>query len=188
MPEFYLDLETYSPTKPIDFYKDPIITIAYQQINAKTGEVLTPLTILKSWESSEAEILEQFYQTFNIGNRWAFVPVGYKLADFDFVMLGTHWRKIGKAIDAKEIYNHPFMDLYTTALLCNGGEFKGCSLHNIAGKQGNGGEIAELYQNKAYDKIEAYIKDEAQAFNKFFAFLVNDMPNTLKRYQNGNNG
>jgi hypothetical protein len=185
MPEFYLDLETYSPTKPIDFNKDPIITISYQQISSKTGEILTPLTILKSWESSEEDILKQFYNTFNINNRWAFIPIGYKLADFDFVMLGTHWNKYGMKTNAINLYNHPYIDLYPVALLCNGGEFKGCSLHNLAGKQDTGASIAEWYQQKDYATIEKYIKDEAQSFTKLYSFLINKMPTVFKDFNKG---
>lgn len=185
MPEYYLDLETYSPTKPIDFQKDPIISITYQQINAKTGEILTPLTILKSWESSEEEILKQFYQTFNINNRWSFIPIGYKLADFDFVMLGTHFNKYGMKTNAISLYNHPYIDLYPVALLCNGGEFKGCSLEQMAGKQGNGSSIAEWYQSKNYNAIENYIKDEALSFTKLYSYLINKMPTLLKDFNKG---
>jgi DNA polymerase elongation subunit (family B) len=188
VPEFYLDLETYSPIKPIDFNKDPILTITYQQINAKTGEVLTPLTILKSWEISEKEMLEQFYKTFNFGNRWAFIPIGYKLSDFDYIMLGTHWRKYGMQVNATELYNHPYIDIYPVALLCNGGEFKGCSLHNLAGKQDTGASIAQWYQEKKYDMIENYIKDEAQAFTKMYAYLVNKMPSMWKGFKEASNG
>lgn len=183
MAEFYLDIETYSPTKPIDFNKDPIISICYQQLNAKTGEVLTPLTILKSWESNEQDMLEKFYKTFNIGNKWSFIPIGYKLSDFDFIMLGTHWHKYGMKINATELYNHPYIDIYPIALLCNGGEFKGCSLHNLAGKQNTGSSIAEWYQQKDYTSIENYIQDEAKSFSKMYAFLVNKMPAMWKEFK-----
>lgn len=188
MPEFYLDLETYSPVKPIDFNKDQIISIAYQQVNSKNGEVLTPLTILKSWESSEHDILKQFYEIFNISNRWHFIPIGYKLSDFDFIMLGKHWNKYGLKVNATELYNHPYIDIYPVALLCNGGEFKGCSLHKLAGKQDTGSSIAKWYESKDYSKIEAYIKDEAQSFTKMYAFLVNKLPTIFKEFNNGNNG
>lgn len=176
MPEYYLDLETFSPTKPIDFNKDPIISIAYQQIDSKTGNVLTPLTILKSWESSEQEMLKKFYQIFNIQNRWSFIPIGYKLSDFDYVMLGTHFRKYGMNINATELYNHPYIDLYPVALLCNGGEFKGCSLERMAGKQGTGASISDWFINKDYKSIEDYIKDEAQSFIKLYSYFVKQMP------------
>jgi DNA polymerase elongation subunit (family B) len=185
MPEYYLDLETYSPTKPIDFVNDPIISITYQQIDSKTGEVLTPLTILKSWESSEQDILKQFYQTFNINNRWAFIPIGYKLADFDLIMLGTHFNKYGLKTNAISLYNHPYIDLYPVALLCNKGEFKGCSLHNIAGKKDTGASIAEWYQKKDYTAIEDYIKNEAKSFTNLYAYLIYKMPSVLKDFNKG---
>lgn len=176
MSEYYLDLETFSPTKPIDFNKDPIIAISYQQIDGKTGDVLSPLTILKSWETSEQDILKHFYQTFNIQSRWAFIPVGFKLADFDLIMLGTHWRKNGIDINVTSLYNHPFIDIYSTLLLCNGGEFKGCTLNKFAGKQESGANISEWFINKDYSTIENYIADEAQSFISLYSYFVKQMP------------
>ena len=185
MPEFYLDIETYSPVKPIDFNKDPIISVAYQQIDGKTGKELGPLTILKSWESSEKEMLTKFYNIFNVANRWAFIPIGYKLADFDFVMMGTHFRKYGLNISATTLYNHPYIDLYPVALLCNGGEFKGCSLQALAGKQGSGASISDWYTKKDYSAIEFYIKDEAKSFINLYSYFVKNMPVMFQGFKGG---
>lgn len=182
MPDYYLDLETYSPTKPIDFHKDPIISIAYQQIDSKTGEPKAPLNILKSWESSEQEILEQFYVTFNIDSKWSFIPIGCKLTDFDLIMLGTHWRKMGYNISATDLYNHPFIDIYPALLLCNGGTFSGCSLKKFAGKRDSGDKIADWYTNKNYPALESYITNEAEVFIRLYAFLVQHMPSLWFEY------
>ncbi len=187
MAEYYLDLETFSPVKPIDFNKDPIISIAYQQIDGKTGNALSPLVILKSWETNEADMLKKFYQIFNIQNRWSFIPIGFKLADFDMIMLGTHWKKLGIDINVTSLYNHPFIDIYSTILLCNGGEFKGCTLNKFAGKQESGANISEWFINKDYNAIEVYIKDEAQAFIGLYAYLVKQMPIVWQNYKEANN-
>jgi len=182
MSEYYLDIETYSPTRPIDFHKDPIISIAYQQIDSKTGNIKSPLSILKSWESSEQDILRQFYQTFNVNNRWSFIPIGCKLADFDLIMLGTHWQKMGLSITTTSLFNHPYIDIYPVLLLCNGGTFSGCSLQKFAGKQDSGDKIADWYIAKDYATIESYIKDEAASFIKLYSFLVQRMPSVWEEY------
>ena len=58
MASFYLDIETQG----LDSEVDKIITIQYQKLKWGTNEPDGPLVILKSWESSEKEILEQFQQ------------------------------------------------------------------------------------------------------------------------------
>lgn len=182
MSDYYLDLETYSPTKPIDFDKDPIISIAYQQIDSRSGEAKAPLTILKSWESSEQEILKGFYQTFNIGSQWSFIPIGCKLADFDLIMLGTHWRKMGPDVSTRQLYNHPHIDIYPVLLMCNGGVFRNCSLQKFAGKQDSGDKVAEWYTQKDYAALEAYIEDETASFLRLYSFLVQRMPSVWLEY------
>ena len=177
MTAYYLDLETYSPTRPIDFHKDPIISIAYQQMDSRTGEVQSPLTILKSWETTEKDILEKFYQIFNVNNRWTFIPIGCKLTDFDLIMLGTHWKKIGITIDAITLFNHPHIDIFPALLLCNKGEFKGCSLEKFAGKKSSGDKIADWFIGRDYTSINAYINDEAESFIRLYAYLVKELPN-----------
>jgi len=56
LAEYYFDMETTG----FDFDKDEIITIQFQRLNGFTGEPIGELEILKSWESSEKEILETF--------------------------------------------------------------------------------------------------------------------------------
>ena len=182
MADYYLDIETYSPARPIDFHKDPIISIAYQQIDSRTGETKSDLTILKSWETSEQDILKRFYQTFDINNRWSFIPIGCKLTDFDLIFLGTHWHKLGLPINSTLLYNHPHIDIYPALLLCNGGVFKGCSLEKFAGKQSSGDKIVDWYVSKDYSAIEAYIEDETASFIRLYSFLVQRMPSVWLEY------
>ena len=182
MADYYLDIETYSPTKPIDFHKDPIISIAYQQIDSRSGETKSDLTILKSWETSEQDILKRFYEIFDINNRWAFIPVGCKLVDFDLIMLAIHWNKLGYKVNGSALYNHPHIDIFPALLLCNGGIFKGCSLERLAGKQGSGGMVADWYVSKDYKALEGYIQGETASFLRLYSFLVNRMPSVWAEY------
>ena len=52
--EYYFDMETTG----LNFNTDKIITIQWQELDGMTGEPVAELNILKSWESSEKEILE----------------------------------------------------------------------------------------------------------------------------------
>ena len=79
MAEYYFDIETYSPKEKPDPETDKIITIQFQRIDLRTGEPRGELIILKEWESSEKEIVTQFFnQFFRDGlSVWNFVPVGF---------------------------------------------------------------------------------------------------------------
>ena len=56
MGNFYLDIETTG----LDPNVDEIITIQFQELGRNSGEAIGPLVILKSWESSEKEIIQRF--------------------------------------------------------------------------------------------------------------------------------
>jgi len=64
MAEYYFDIETYSPGERPNPEKDKIIVIQYQKIDLRSGEPRGDLIILKEWESSEKEIVTQFFNQF----------------------------------------------------------------------------------------------------------------------------
>ena len=64
MAEYYFDIETYSPGERPNPETDKIITIQFQRIDLRTGEPKGELIILKEWESSEKEIVIQFFNQF----------------------------------------------------------------------------------------------------------------------------
>ena len=112
MSDYYFDIETCSRTSRPDFNNDIIISIAYQQIDSRTGQIKDKLNILKSWESSEQEILKNFHSIFNLQDKWKFIPIGCNLS-FDFTSLICRWRKIGIEVNAKNLFaEHPYVDLY----------------------------------------------------------------------------
>jgi len=86
MAECYFDMETTGT----DFDKDEIITIQWQELDRFTGEPTGELNILKSWESSEKEILGNFIPKLT-GYRWHFVFIGKNLL-FDFNMLNQRMK------------------------------------------------------------------------------------------------
>jgi len=64
MAEYYFDIETYSPGEKPNPETDKIITIQFQRIDLKTGKPREKLEILKEWESSEKQIVTEFFNRF----------------------------------------------------------------------------------------------------------------------------
>jgi len=174
----YLDIETTG----LDPKTDKIITIQFQELNRYTGEAIGELVILKEWESSEKQIIEEFIRRSNILDSYdfSFVPVGYNLG-FEHKFLKE--RSEINNLPSLDILNLPFIDLIAIGRLMNGGQFKGSGLSNLTGKQGNGNQIPDFYQNKEYDKIIDYIKNETEEFIKFNKWLYRKMPTLLPEFK-----
>lgn len=176
MPDYYFDIETNPKHEKIDYKKDAILTIQYQQIDSRTGEKIGNLTILKSWESSERDILKEFHSIFAPEDPWKFVPIGFNLS-FDFFSLLYRWREIGIEVQPKILFSeHPYIDLKPIIIMCNGGSIKGAKLGKFIGKQDSGLKVSDWCAMKDYDSVNEYIKDEAGRFIKFYQFLVKRMP------------
>ena len=161
MPHYYLDIETTG----LDPEIDQILTIQYQKISVHTGEAAGPLTILSSWEYSEEDIVKEIAISMLDEYPWNFVPVGNNLI-FEFKFLSEKFRKyLGKEIDIEYFITRPHIDLKSVMILANSGKFKGC--HLVLGKQGSGFDVPIWYENREYEKIIDYIKDEAKCFLNF---------------------
>ena len=176
MPDYYFDIETCSRTQNPDFNNDEIIAITYQQIDSRTGEAKDKLNILKSWESSEMEILQRFYKVFDPEEKWAFIPIGCNLS-FDFTSLICRFRKTGIELNARKLFaEHPYIDIQPILILFNKGSFKGATLEKFTGKQYPGSKIIEWWDKKDYHAIQDYIENEADSFIKLYQFLVKNLP------------
>jgi len=174
VPEYYLDIETNARGEKPDI-NDEILTIQFQRLGTKTGEEEGDLTILKSWESSEKEILKEFYFIFSPDNPFKFVPIGENLS-FDFFALHHRWQSIGINVPLKTlIYDHPCIDIKSILVIFNEGSFKGASLKAIFGKTG-GVKVPEWYANGNYNAIEDYIRREAEDFIQFYQKLKKELP------------
>ncbi|MEW6142709.1 MAG: hypothetical protein AB1597_06055 [Chloroflexota bacterium] len=185
MADYYFDIETYSKTPSPSFNDDEIIAITYQQIDSRTGQAKNKLNILKSWESSEADILQKFHTVLSPQEKWTFVPIGCNLS-FDFTSLLYRWRKAGMQVNAKNLFaEHPYIDIQPVLIMFNKGSFSGCTLEKYAGKKWSGSKIAEWYTNKDYDAIQNYIEDEVACFLKLYQFLVQKLPNVWIEYAKG---
>jgi len=176
MSDYYLDIETCSRTQRPDFTNDAIIAISYQQIDSRTGEAKGKLNILKSWESSEEEILQEFHPIFNPEEKWGFIPIGCNLS-FDFTTLIYRFKKIGIAINARNLFaEHPYIDIQPILIMFNRGSFKGAALEKFTRKRYPGSKIIEWYDKKDYRAIQDYIEDEAASFLELYKFLVRRLP------------
>jgi len=159
-----------------DIENDEILTIQYQKVTTETGEPKEPLQILKSWESSEKEILERFHSIFIPEKSFNFIPIGMNL-NFDLFVLHNRWKKYGINVPLMTLlYDHPKIDIKPIIVILNKGEFKGASLEKFCGKEQSGKMVSHWYAMKDYASIENYIIKESEAFLRFYQKLKNEMP------------
>lgn len=177
MGQYYFDIETTG----LNPQEDKIISIQLQELDRNTGQKIGELIILKEWESSEKEILEQFIDGTGIFDySFNFIPVGYNLGfEHKFLMERT---KINN-LPIIDILNNPFVDLRSIGVLMNRGEFKGSGLDKITGKKSNGSELPNWYKDGEFDKITEYIKSEAEEFIKLNTWLCKKMPEILQEFK-----
>jgi len=165
MTEYYFDTETYIAGKDPNPEKDKIITIQFQELD-RNGEPVGELHILKEWEKSEKEILEEFLGVFDQG--FDFIPVGANLG-YDFIVIYNRVKKLLKTEDLRWeflLHGKPKIDLKYTLIILNNGEFKGWN--KILDKGGDNKKIKDWYEKKEYDKIENYILKEGKNFIKTY--------------------
>jgi len=174
MANYYLDIETTG----LDPLKSKIVTIQYQKLGMD-GEPIEELNILKSWDSSEKEILIEFSKMITT-NVWDFIAHGYNLKfEHDFF----YERCKANGLEPIDILGRPHVDLHPIGIMMNGGNFKGSGLDKISGKQGNGMDFIEAYCHDDYEKAEAYIIREAREYIKLYCFLKKEMPVLLGKFR-----
>ena len=153
-------------------------------IDSRTGGEQDELKILKAWESTEEKILRDFYDIFKPvpEEKWKFVPIGNNLS-FDFTSLLFRWRKIGINVPSRNLFlEKPYIDIQSTLIMFNKGEFKGANLEKFAGKQHSGTMVSQWYDQKDYSSIQKYIEAEAEGFISLYKYLIDRLPSIWFEY------
>ncbi len=162
--QYYLDIETTGLSPETS----EIITIQYANMETKE------LTILKSWESDEKTILEQFLHRSGIlDGLWGFIPVGFVLK-FENKFFQNKCDYYG--LPAVNLLERPHVDMHPFAVLMNDNAFRGSGLNNVTRKTSDGACIPSWHAEKRYDAIEEYVKNEATVFFEWFDWMKAEMP------------
>lgn len=174
MAKYYFDIETYGPNLAPSPFTDKIITIQYQPLDDITGEATGELTILKEWESSEAEILKKLWPMLK---KWEFIMVGNNLG-YERRFLIEKARQYGwfNLNEYQLNYEFPCIDLQSVFVVLNKGQFRGSGMHNFTEKKMDGSKIKGWYEKGEYKEIESYVKNEAEGFIKFYSDLCKKLP------------
>jgi DNA polymerase III alpha subunit (gram-positive type) len=178
MGNYYFDIETTG----LDPKKNKIITIQYQELDRNSGQAIGDLVILKEWELTERVMLENFIKDSKIDSNYDFdfIPTGYNLGfEHNFMKERTALH----GLNPLDILSKPFIDLRAFGIIMNKGEFKGSDLDKITGKSMDGRNIPIWHQNKDYNRIIEYVKDEAKSFIELNGWLYKEMPDHLKKFK-----
>jgi len=182
MTDYYFDIETV-PKDPNDSNEKAslnprtgkIATIQYQKLDSRTGTPEEELKILMEWESSEREILEKFKPLIT-GYAWDFIPVGYSL-NFEYGFLKCKLKEyFNIEFHAEAFLERPKHDLHIIGVILNDGNFKGATLDSFTDKLHGGLYVPLWYKKQEYDKIEGYIRMEAESFLTFWQKLKKELP------------
>jgi hypothetical protein len=74
--------------------------------------------------------------------------------------------------------------------MMNKGEFRGSGLDQLTGKTHSGHPVVAWYDSKKYDEIINYIENETVEFVKWYMWLLEEMPEFRKKWEdelNSNN-
>jgi hypothetical protein len=180
--DYYFDIETVPKNSEdpnekanLDPKTGKIVTIQYQRVDTKTGIPIEPLEILKEWEDSERNILEQLKPLIT-ESPWSLIPLGYNL-NFEFKFLKHKFKEyfdFDFSID--EILERPKNDLKLIGVILNNGNFKGATLDSFTDKEHSGHKIPIWYKEEKYDDIIKYVRKEAEAFLTFWQKLKKELP------------
>lgn len=172
----YFDIETYSEN---GFRSDntKIITIQYMDHEKR-------LKILKEWESSEKNILQNFMTELKMMKRDNFlILIGHNVLRFDIPILIR--RMAANGIDTMSnledfFQNIAVADTMQCLLPFNGMRFKGLSSVEISKKLGipepvhRNTEIESFYRNKEFKKIEDHASADLDFVRELYWKLKRD--------------
>jgi hypothetical protein len=175
LTEYYFDMETTG----IDFDKDEIITIQWQELDRFTGEPIGELNILKRWESSEEEIIKTFHPNLTCYH-WDFAFIGKNLF-FDFCMLNERLKHFNLSeIDLRCLYERVILDIKPILVIMNSGDFIGYNKVLPKTNPVTNDQIPRLYKEGNFPQIVQYIKDETKDFVKAYQIFKREIPSLAK--------
>ena len=181
MVQYFLDLEinTDFPNERPNPERDNISTIQYQKLDFHGNPVENePLIILKSWESSEEDIVKKFFSIFMNGDEWSFIPIGFNLT-FEMCFLHAKFKKYG-LINKKDsflefMFKRKLIDIQPAFLLANNLSFRNSGMDKMTNKTHDGKIVLQWFKDKEYNKIEDYVKEEAEIFLQVFKIIRDDL-------------
>ncbi|MFO8050614.1 MAG: hypothetical protein R6V01_02805 [Thermoplasmatota archaeon] len=176
MPEYYLDIETTG----LEPKNDQIISIQYQRLGMISGREEGPLNILRSWESSEKDIIERFLPLFAGGGPFSFVSIGLNIPFmYSFLVERARIHDLDAPDPLYILGKKPYLDLKPFLVIMNKGSFKGASLDRFADLSFTGEQIPKMFYAKEYERIEECIEEEAREFQKLYRHLKDRAPSLV---------
>ena len=187
MQNYYLDIETNTEGRDgVDPFKDKIVTIQYCPFYEDSGKLKKSLTILKSWESSEKDILEEFLTITgwkeDPRSEWNFIPAGVNLK-YDLIVIKNRSKELlNIKIPYKFLFHKiPRMELKTILVMANRGKFKGSSFDKFSNKMTDGLSARNYIKVEDWDNLLKYINQEAEAFFEIYQKLLKGIPKLLPK-------
>lgn len=188
MTTYYLDFETDTGDRDRPNPElDTIVTIQFQPFWDDSGKPKREgMTILKSWESSEEDILLEFLgltgwdesdpKPFN------FVPAGINL-NYELLLIYYRCKELLDVVISPTFLfqDLPSYDLKHILVLANKGKFKDSSLNNFTGKLSSGSLAGEHIKNEDWNSLEQYIKNERDGFLELYSKAVKKFPSLFPR-------
>lgn len=178
----YFDIETYSPQKE-PLFTDKVILICIKEVGKKEK-------MFKEWESSEKDILKEFYSFIKEKvEKETLTLIGWNIARFDipFLTYRINFHKIAKLEEIFEVFRKCYWrDLRLCFLPFNKLKFKGLNERVVAEKLGvrkpkySNKEIKEFYEKGEYNKIEEHTLSEIDFLSDISWKLIKDIKEVLR--------